>query len=264
MRFWPTMHHGKKQIDIFRLKSHQIITLSRRGIAGPTAVLPASRCWGNDRRCCPSKSCKKHWYRQTGGGYFSTYKFIIFKHIKDTTCNHITVLWSCNVASWVKLSDTSCSYWTVDVFNQSCLRHFSCHLLFCLVPTLIEFMHLTQMRSGYILGFHQVLLMEFKPANIIAVVSSMLLILSLNVLADISFTFIVSTVLTVFCEVSLGDMKVLINKMYYYNHHVVSGSGSVSLTCFCFESCATLEQTPTYTQEQNVRACTLTTRFFNK
>ncbi len=43
LRFWPTTHRGKRQVDIFHLKSHHIIIESRCRTVRGTAELPASR-----------------------------------------------------------------------------------------------------------------------------------------------------------------------------------------------------------------------------
>ncbi len=51
LRSWPAMHHGIRQIEVFCLKSQDIITMSRHTIVRPTAALSAS--------CCPGQNCHK-------------------------------------------------------------------------------------------------------------------------------------------------------------------------------------------------------------
>ncbi len=81
LKFWPTMHHGKRQLDIFTWNH---FTLSP---------------WIDARRWDLARTLV-----QTDGGYFSSYKLGIFQtHVKDATYNHISVFFGL----WMKLLDIS-------------------------------------------------------------------------------------------------------------------------------------------------------------
>ncbi len=82
------MHCGKRQIRVFCLKSHHIITVSRQ--RGPTAVLPASLCPGTELQ--PTVS----W--QTAGGYFPHRNSALFNLISKIPHTTMTVFCSCNEA----------------------------------------------------------------------------------------------------------------------------------------------------------------------
>ncbi len=84
LRLQPTVYHGKREIDVFHLKSHHIITMSRRGTAGTSCFL----LLGTDAVTLAGAGTK-HRYRQTGDGFIPHLNSAFFLTLTIRQRHHI-------------------------------------------------------------------------------------------------------------------------------------------------------------------------------
>ncbi len=105
------MHHGKKQRDVFHLKSHHIITISGRR----NFLLLAAE----DGSCHLGGSCHETSVQTDRWWLLSTFIFGILLNSYPLAKTHNATSLFLNVALWVEMSDISLPYWTSFILSDT-------------------------------------------------------------------------------------------------------------------------------------------------
>ncbi len=128
-----THHWLWKETNVFCLKSHHIIIVSRRGTY---FLLPAAE----DRRVSRWQHCMKHRHKQTDSGFFSTYK-LHRQWMGSVKTTDPVDLWSVLLKEMCSFSDSK----RKKLFKCECMLEslpFSVwSFAFCIVKSLMERWH---------------------------------------------------------------------------------------------------------------------------